>query len=155
MLAVRRSACFYTTVGLCETIRLFFSVVAAGCCCDHGTDQYSHESLTDWSEPEPACRHVVVPAWIYRLLIAVSCSFLLPPLSVVVVASFPPWWPYWIGSSGVDATHTHSRRTRAVEIYFELGQREGRQAGRDRQTRVHHEDEKRQTRGKAGEGLAD
>lgn len=128
MLAVRRSACFYTTVGLCETTRLFF-FVAAGCCCDHGTDQYSHESLTDWSEPEPACRHVVVPAWIYRLLIAVSCSFLLPPLSVVVVASFPPWWPYWIGSSGVDATHTHSRRTRAVEIYFELGQREGRQAG--------------------------
>lgn len=107
MLAVRRSACFYTTVGLCETTRLFFFVAAAGCCCDHGTDQYSHESLTDWSEPEPACRHVVVPAWIYRLLIAVSCSFLLPPLSVVVVASFPPGG--LIGSEALVLTqHTHT-----------------------------------------------
>lgn len=92
MLAVRRSACFYTTVGLCETTRLFFLslLLLAAAATTVQISTRTHESLTDWSEPEPACRHVVVPAWIYRLLIAVSCSFLLPPLSVVVVASFPP-----------------------------------------------------------------
>lgn len=72
----------------------------------------------------PACRHVVVPAWVYRLLIARS---VFNPC-LLFVASFPRW-P--IGSEALVLRHTlcsvHVLLWR--ESYFELGQREGRQAG--------------------------
>lgn len=65
MLAVRRSACFYTTVGLCETSTLFFFLLLAA-------DAAAANTRDRPLRTRPACRHVVVPAWIDRLLIARS-----------------------------------------------------------------------------------
>lgn len=69
MLAVRRSACFYTTVGLCETSTLFFFccllLLLMLACYSRPTDRPPLRT-------RPARRHVVVPAWVYRLLIDLS-----------------------------------------------------------------------------------
>lgn len=138
MLAVRRSACFYTTVGLCETSTLFFFSAA-----DAAANTRDRPIRT-----RPACRHVVVPAWVHRLLIELSL-FLIPVGRCRLVSPVA----YWTGSSGVE---THTPHTRSVHVLLLWGERailslaigRARQAGRQAagKARQHHEDERRRAR---------
>lgn len=53
MLAVRRSACFYTTVGLCETTRLFFFLLLLAAAATATTVQISTRTKALPTGPNP------------------------------------------------------------------------------------------------------
>lgn len=103
MLAVRRSACFYTTVGLCETSTLFFFccllVLAAAA---NTRDRPTAPNPTCMQTRCCTCLGLSIINLLDLFLIPVCCCRLVSPVA------------YWIGGSGVE-THTLQRTRAAVE----------------------------------------